>query len=409
MLSKVKIDNQSLLSLSMTVSYRDDQGEYSDTMYFDKFNVWRDADLLPQVIQRQLTGQTSGYSERFSFDEGELVLPQNRSLVYSIRNADFNRHGMKSVTTEPHSGRFYPAGWFQGIRDNYSDNRFPVRAASVSEETIEVDFNHPLAGCGLELEFAVHSVSAHGEEHGGRCNDCIADLLTGPGMQMPYQGQATDFLTDDPYQRADESADSAFYALPRMLEHLDTSAIQQLKMLYTKLIPENACVLDLMGSLNSHLPDSINPHYVSGLGMNQQELEANPVLDDCTVHDLNNDPVLPYAPDSFDVVLCNVSVEYLINPLHVFADVYRVLKPGGQFIVTFSNRWFPGKAIQLWTNLHEFERMGLVSEYFRRSAAFENIHTHSVRGLPRPENDRHKMPFSDPLYAVWAAKPDKAL
>ncbi len=405
MLSKVKIDHQSLVSLSMTVSYCDERGSHADTLYFDKFNVWRDADLLPQDVQQQLQGQSAGYAGRFSYEAGVLVQEKQAALLHSIPYKNFNRQAMKSMRVEPRAGRFYPAGWFQGIRDNYSDNRFPVRVAAISDSQIEVDFNHPLAAYALDYELEVHAVSAHGEEHGGRCNDCIAELLNGPGMQLPWQGQPADFFVDEPFRRGDESNDSAFYAIPRMLEHLDVTAIEQLKRLYAELVPERSSILDLMASLNSHLPESLHPQHVSGLGMNHQELEANQSLDESVLHDLNSSAELPYDAESFDVVLCNVSVEYLVNPLEVFREVCRVLKPGGIFIVTFSNRWFPGKAIQLWTNLHEFERMGLVSDYFASSGGFENICTRSVRGLPRPENDRHKMPYSDPLYAVWASKP----
>jgi SAM-dependent methyltransferase len=37
---------------------------------------------------------------------------------------------------------------------------------------------------------------------------------------------------------------------------------------------------------------------------------------------------------------CTCSVQYLQQPEKVFAEVYRVLKPGGVFIITFSNRLF---------------------------------------------------------------------
>jgi hypothetical protein len=91
----------------------------------------------------------------------------------------------------------------------------------------------------------------------------------------------------------------------------------------------------------------------------------------------------------------------------VFADVARVLKPGGLFVVSFSNRWFPPKAISIWKELHEFERMGLVTEYFLQSKRFSNIHTWTMRGKPRPYDDKYfalNMMLSDPVYMVWATK-----
>ena len=96
----------------------------------------------------------------------------------------------------------------------------------------------------------------------------------------------------------------------------------------------------------------------------------------------------------------------MINPLAAFEEISRVLRNDGYFIVTFSNRWFPTKAIRIWKELHEFERMGLVLEYFIRSGGFKNLQTYSFRGLPRPHDDRYypDLRYSDPIYAVWGQK-----
>ncbi|MDP2108139.1 MAG: methyltransferase domain-containing protein, partial [Rhodocyclaceae bacterium] len=121
------------------------------------------------------------------------------------------------------------------------------------------------------------------------------------------------------------------------------------------------------------------------------------------VHDLNTAPELPCASGRFDLVLCALSVEYLIRPVEVFREVARVLKPGGIFLVTFSERWFPPKAITLWGELHPFERMGLALDYFRRSGDFVDLATESLRGLPRPPDDKYyrMTKLADPIYAVW--------
>jgi SAM-dependent methyltransferase len=101
-----------------------------------------------------------------------------------------------------------------------------------------------------------------------------------------------------------------------------------------------------------------------------------------------------------------LSIEYLVDPMAIFEEISRVLRPGGQFIVTFSNRWFPPKAVSIWSELHEFERMGLVLEYFLRSGRFNHLHTYSMRGLPRPHGDKYfpSLMYSDPVYAVWGQK-----
>jgi SAM-dependent methyltransferase len=145
---------------------------------------------------------------------------------------------------------------------------------------------------------------------------------------------------------------------------------------------------------------------LAGLGLNDAELKRNTLLTDKIVHDLNAEPTLPYDANTFDVVLCTASIEYLIDPFAIFNEVARVLKPKGHFVITVSNRWFPPKAIKLWTELHEFERMGLILEYFLHADVFENLHTYSIRGLPRPHHDKYfpAFKYSDPLYAVWGRK-----
>lgn len=84
--------------------------------------------------------------------------------------------------------------------------------------------------------------------------------------------------------------------------------------------------------------------------MNREELQKNPILTDYVVQDLNASPVLDFPDNTFDVVTNCVSVDYLTKPLEVFQEVHRVLKPGGMFINSFSNRCFPTKAIAIWVS-----------------------------------------------------------
>ena len=66
--------------------------------------------------------------------------------------------------------------------------------------------------------------------------------------------------------------------------------------------------------------------------MNSDELNANPSARASVVHDLNAEPRLPFPNESFDAVVCCVSVDYLTRPIEVFTDVARVLRPGGPFV-----------------------------------------------------------------------------
>lgn len=140
--------------------------------------------------------------------------------------------------------------------------------------------------------------------------------------------------------------------------------------------------------------------------MNAEELAANPILAERVVQDLNAEPTLPFTDGSFDAVVCTVSVEYLTRPFEVFREVSRVLRPGGIFLITFSNRWFPPKAILLWEGIHELERPALVLEYFLESGGFTDLETWSLRGLPRPADDKYaeQLALSDPIYGVWGRR-----
>jgi ubiquinone/menaquinone biosynthesis C-methylase UbiE len=126
---------------------------------------------------------------------------------------------------------------------------------------------------------------------------------------------------------------------------------------------------------------------VTGLGMNAAEMADNPQLDRFVVHDLNADPRLPFDEASFDAVLCAVSVQYLVRPVEVFADVARVLRPGGSVVISFSNRCFPTKAVALWLRSGSDGHRALVRGYLE-AAGFASV---DDRQVPSPD---------DPLYVV---------
>jgi SAM-dependent methyltransferase len=231
-------------------------------------------------------------------------------------------------------------------------------------------------------------------------------LTDGPGLQDRCQNQPTDFFSADAFERQDDRSDTDFYRQPRLVSHLDRQARETISGLYGRLLRPGMRVLDLMSSWQSHLPPSLNPLEVVGLGLNEVELRQNPQLAGHLCHDLNREPRIPLDGASFDAVICTVSVEYLTRPLAVFAEVRRLLKPGGLFILTFSNRWFPPKVVRVWTELLDFERLGLILEYFQRTGGFKDLETFSSRGWPRPHDDKYfpQVRFSDPVFAAWGCR-----
>ena len=193
------------------------------------------------------------------------------------------------------------------------------------------------------------------------------------------------------FARSDPTADERFYSFPRFVTHIDDGAIEAVGSLYDEL-GLTGDVLDLCSSWVSHFRGV--PHSLLALGMNADELAANPQATSWVVHDLNEEPELPFADATFDAATCCVSVDYLVRPIEVFASVARVLRPAGVFVCTFSNRLFPTKAIAGWLATNDAGHVAIVEEYFRRAGGFTE--PESRRCTPTQGY------FGDPLYAVWA-------
>jgi SAM-dependent methyltransferase len=225
--------------------------------------------------------------------------------------------------------------------------------------------------------------------------------------RTPRQRNLYELLPPDAFSRADEQDDSLFYGRDRFVPHLDATALATVQRIIGELVVEPyPRILDLMASWDSHLPPSLRPNRVVGLGLNQPELDRNAVLRERVLHDLNRDPCLPFADRSFDVVLNTVSVDYLVRPLEVFREVARVLEPGGLHVVTFSNRMFATKAVKIWRDSSEPERIWLVEDYFQSSGLFTKPKVFTSQGRPRPVGDpytEHGLP-SDPVFVVYAER-----
>ena len=174
------------------------------------------------------------------------------------------------------------------------------------------------------------------------------------------------------FAREDESDDALFYAPARLVTHIDDTAITALTAHYAEVIAPGSVVLDLMSSWVSHLPEDLPLADVIGHGMNAAELAANPRLTRHFVTNLNRDPLLPLEDASCDAALCCVSVQYLQHPVEVFAQVRRVLRPGSPFIVSYSNRCFPTKAVAIWRGLDLRGHASLIHRYMTL-AGFSDI------------------------------------
>jgi len=193
------------------------------------------------------------------------------------------------------------------------------------------------------------------------------------------------------FDRQDDADDAAFYEGPRFVTHLDDRAIAAVGALYAELGVEGD-VLDLMSSWVSHL--LTRPRSLTVLGLNAAELAANPMAAARHVQDLNTTTRLPYADACFDAVLNCVSVDYLVRPVEVYAEVSRVLRPGGVSVCTFSNRCFPSKAVRGWLATDDQAHGDVVATYHRLAGGFDEP-------VVQQRLDGRR---GDPLWAVYARR-----
>ena len=212
---------------------------------------------------------------------------------------------------------------------------------------------------------------------------------------MDTDDKGSTALPSEWFGRVDESDDAVFYQTPRLVAHIDDATIAALTDYYREVIPAGGAVLDLMSSWISHLPEDAACAEVVGHGMNQAELDANPRLSERLVQDLNADPVLPLGDDRFDVALIAVSVQYLTRPVDVFAELARVLKPGGRLVVSTSHRCFPTKAVRAFHVMNPEDRVSLIMRYFAAAGGFDEPEFVDRSPLGAPTG-------ADPLWIITA-------
>ncbi|MFW2367738.1 MAG: class I SAM-dependent methyltransferase [Desulforhopalus sp.] len=395
------MERRHLASIEFSIQWDSSYAVHRDRHFVDNVHFWRD--IFPGNLSNYLEHLQPGESHIEEFSAGTLVQPFDQRRIKTFKDSQFYKNNRETVS--PETGKFYPQGWAWRALQCFPQNTTPFRVVERHKELVVADTNHPLSRYPLTLEARLTEKQQPSQEKGGGCKD-IASILTGdgPGMQIPYQWSEKKSYTPYPFHKFNDDDDSTFYQTARMVNHLDDTAIEQIKSIHSRLLCPSNIVLDLMSSWTSHLPKSYENCQVTGLGLNREELRANPQLARTVIHDLNKLPTLPFPDNSFDAVICTASIEYLTRPLEILAEIARVTIPGGIFITTFSDRWFPGKEIEPWADLHRFERLGLILDYYLKTGKFENVHTETILGLPRPLTDKHitKTRISDPIFAVWA-------
>ena len=214
------------------------------------------------------------------------------------------------------------------------------------------------------------------------------------------------------FSRLDSTLDTKFYETPRFVEHIDDRAVSAMANFHDAELTKQAKalgrpldVLDLCASHVSHVsPELVSSRVIKsfyGLGLNQQELDSNPLLTRKAVHDLNKAPKYGTSEDkngSIDVALLQLSIDYLTSPIEVLAETARLLRPGGYLHVSFSNRVFLTKCVGLWSGKGDDEHMETVGDYMKAARGYQMPpRVLDITGLGVGKG-------KDPLYVVSAQK-----
>ncbi len=394
----MQISDSSLVELVLSLQYSTDKTRHTDHFYCGDVNMWRD--VFTHAHRELLLDRRSG--ENVTLADNHCFFPEKDQARKTILKKQWQPPPEINDNLEPRIGRWYPQGYLRGLTEIFPQTKAPFRVTDITADHLTIDCNHPLAAQEIRVEAQIEEVAESHKERGGRCTDWISEALAnGPGMQLFLDNDHVDYGEPLAFKRQKEEEDIAFFNKPRFVDHIDSTARSALLQHTSSLITEDMKILDLMSSVQSHLPGWVS---ATGLGLNAEELSNNPRLTDFVVHDLNNKPILPFTDGQFDGVCCHLSFEYLLYPAKIAAECARILNERGLLLISISNRWFPEKVTRIWQMLHDFERIGYVMEYIRKD--FTEIETITYRNWPRPVNDAHYYTTqqSDPLFIIVARK-----
>ena len=127
---------------------------------------------------------------------------------------------------------------------------------------------------------------------------------------------------------------------------LDSRAVEQLRSHYAFYLESGMSVLEFGAAEDSYLPEDISLERHVGVSLSPSLMEKNERLTERMVVDLNDviqevgvnsEDLYALGSDQFDAILMSNTVEFLSNPREVYKSAYRLLKPGGLMMVSFSS------------------------------------------------------------------------
>jgi hypothetical protein len=332
-----------------------------------RIKLWISALEFRAFIRRQVTLLSTDPKARSNFLTSVAVAFLVTSAVLALLSGGFDEPFTETSMTEK-----------QGTRDFHNNPRYIDKELDVNYgQGPQKVTPRRFTGDSTPFEFPVTTVSLNQEWP----------------AEPPF--------TPKDFVRQDQDVDTVFYSQPRLLYHIDEPAVASLTQYYRNNIQPGSDILDICSSWVSHYPLEFPETMgkICATGISKAELQFNDQLTGGYEQaNLNVDIKLPYPDNSFDVVTCVVSIDYLTDAIHVLKEVHRVLRPGGKVIISQSNRYFPTKVIAMWLRMNDQQHLELINGFFQYAGGYEPRRAFEISA--RLPDNSHR----DPMFIVEAVK-----
>ncbi|MBL7005217.1 MAG: class I SAM-dependent methyltransferase [Gammaproteobacteria bacterium] len=395
-----------IAKIKFTLTWSKQNISHCNETIAEQVNLWHD--YLPydnnECIQSLKQGET--YTQQFQ--AGELVPEFDPLLIQSISQKQFIQNYQTKMPLQPKLGRWYPIDMFEGVHGFSQGNTYPCQIIDQTNAKLLVNFNHPLAQYDLNITSEILKLSTI-ENHlsePSQINDWT-DIITrkGPGLEA-LNNFDHNYTTSAASICIDEQDDAAFYADCESASYIDITSAKILTQFNNQFIEENTRVIDFMCGAQSFFKSKNKQLTVTGIGLCEDELKENPALNEFIILDVNKRQKLPFEDNSIDTVICSLAVQYIRDLRYTLKEIHRVLKVGGKVIFNYSEKEMLNKMLNIWKELHPFERMAYILQHLRDTQGFDNLHSHSIIGMHRNYDDpEFKLRVqADQVFNVWAQK-----
>lgn len=108
------------------------------------------------------------------------------------------------------------------------------------------------------------------------------------------------------------------------------------QMIYETIVPESR-ILDAGAGAGEIFSYNLREYVTEIVGVDlDPRVETNPQLHRGIRTDLTS---IPVEDNYFDLVFCRYVLEHIENPQEFLQEIYRILKPGGCFLLLTPNKW----------------------------------------------------------------------